>query len=106
MAEVRSAAQQLSSASEQVSQTSQSLAHSASQQAASVEETTASLHEISASVRQNADSATVTDGIATQAASQAMEGGQAVGQTVDAMKSIARRSASSTTSPTRPTCWR
>jgi methyl-accepting chemotaxis protein len=91
MAEVRSAAQQLSSASEQVSQTSQSLAHSASQQAAGVEQTTASLHEISASVRQNADSATVTDGIATQAASQAMEGGQAVGQTVDAMKSIAQK---------------
>jgi methyl-accepting chemotaxis protein len=91
MAEVRSAAQQLSSASEQVSQTSQSLAHSASQQAAGVEETTASLHEISASVRQNADSATVTDGIATQAASQAMEGGQAVGQTVDAMKQIAQK---------------
>ncbi|WP_228027105.1 methyl-accepting chemotaxis protein [Pseudaquabacterium pictum] len=91
MVEVRSAAQQLSSASEQVSQTSQSLAHSASQQAAGVEETTASLHEISASVRQNADSATVTDGIATQAASEAMEGGQAVSQTVDAMKSIAQK---------------
>ena len=61
------------------------------QQAAGVEETTASLHEISASVRQNADSATVTDGIATQAASEALEGGQAVGQTVDAMKSIAQK---------------
>ena len=91
IAEVRSAASQLSSASEQVSQTSQSLAHSASQQAASVEETTASLHEISASVKQNAESATVTDGIATQAASEAMEGGQAVSQTVDAMKSIATK---------------
>jgi methyl-accepting chemotaxis protein len=91
IAEVRAAAQQLGSASEQVSQTSQSLAHSASQQAAGVEETTANLHEISASVRQNADSATVTDGIATQAAAQAMEGGQAVSQTVDAMKSIAQK---------------
>ena len=91
MAEVRSAAQQLGSASAQVSQTAQSLAHSASQQAAGVEQTTASLHEISASVRQNADSATVTDGIATQAASEAMEGGQAVSQTVDAMKSIAQK---------------
>ena len=91
MAEVRAAAQQLGAASAQVSQTSQSLAHSASQQAAGVEETTASLHEISASVRQNADSATVTDGIATQAASQALEGGQAVGQTVDAMKQIAQK---------------
>ena len=91
IAEVRSAAAQLSAASDQVSQTSQSLAHSASQQAASVEETTASLHQISASVKQNADSATVTDGIATQAASQAMEGGQAVSQTADAMKSIAHK---------------
>ena len=90
-AEVRAAASQLSSASDQVSQTSQALAQSASQQAAGVEQTTASLHQISASVKQNADSATVTDGIATQAAGQAMEGGQAVGQTVDAMKSIATK---------------
>jgi methyl-accepting chemotaxis protein len=66
--EVRVAADQLGSASAQVSQTSQSLSQGASQQAASVEETTASLQEISASVKQNADSATVTDGIATQAA--------------------------------------
>ena len=91
IAEVRSAASQLSGASEQVSQTSQSLAHSASQQAAGVAQTTASLHEISASVQQNAESATVTDGIASQAASAAMEGGQAVSQTVAAMKSIATK---------------
>ena len=90
-AEVRSAAAQLGAASSQVTQTSQSMAQSASQQAASVEETTASLQEISASVKQNADSATVTDGIATQAAGQAMEGGQAVSQTVAAMKSIAHK---------------
>jgi methyl-accepting chemotaxis protein len=89
--EVRNAAEQLTSASEQVSQTSQSMAHSASQQAAGVEETTASLQEIASSVKQNAESATVTDGIATQAANEAMEGGQAVSQTVDAMKSIATK---------------
>jgi PAS domain S-box-containing protein len=91
LSEVRSAADQLSAASEQVSQTSQSLSHGASQQAASVEQTTASLQEMSASVKQNADSATVTDGIATKAASEAMDGGQAVSQTVDAMKSIATK---------------
>ncbi len=89
--EVRNAADQLGAASEQVSQTSQSLSQGASQQAASVEQTTASLQEITASVKQNADSATVTDGIATQAANEAMEGGQAVSQTVDAMKSIASK---------------
>ncbi|ALT78258.1 methyl-accepting chemotaxis protein [Paucibacter sp. KCTC 42545] len=89
--EVRVAADQLSGASDQVSQTSQSLSHSASQQAASVEETTASLQEMAASVKQNADSATVTDGMATKAAKEAMDGGQAVGMTVDAMKQIATK---------------
>ncbi len=91
MRDVRNAAAQLSSASEQVSQTSQSLSMGASQQAASVEQTTASLQEIAASVKQNAESATVTDGIATKAAAEAMDGGQAVSQTVDAMKSIATK---------------
>ncbi|WP_259372634.1 methyl-accepting chemotaxis protein [Inhella inkyongensis] len=89
--EVRAAAAQLTSAAGQVSQTSQSLSHGASQQAASVEETTASLAEMAASVKQNADNAGVTDRMATQAAQQAMEGGQAVSMTVDAMKSIAAK---------------
>ncbi|MFY7866215.1 methyl-accepting chemotaxis protein [Roseateles sp.] len=89
--EVRTAADQLSGASDQVSQTSQSLSHSASQQAASVEETTASLQEMASSVKQNADSANITDGMATKAAREAMDGGQAVGMTVDAMKQIATK---------------
>jgi methyl-accepting chemotaxis protein len=87
--EVRGAAEQLSAASSQVSQTSQSLALSASEQASGVDHASSSLNEISASVRQNADSASVTNGIATQAASEALGGGQSVAQTVAAMKSIA-----------------
>jgi hypothetical protein len=39
----------------------------------------------------NADNATVTDGIATQAAGEAREGGAGRGQTVEAMKSIATK---------------
>jgi methyl-accepting chemotaxis protein len=89
--QVRIAANQLSAASGQVSQTSQSLSHGASQQAASVEETTASLQEISASVKGNAESANVTDGIASKAAKEAADGGTAVGETVEAMKSIATK---------------
>jgi methyl-accepting chemotaxis protein len=89
--QVRVSADQLSAASSQVSQTSQSLAHSASQQAASVEETTASLQEMSASVKQNADSANVTDGMATKAAGEAIEGGNAVVKTTEAMKEIAKK---------------
>jgi methyl-accepting chemotaxis protein len=91
LVQVRSSADQLRAAADQVSQTSQSLSMGASQQAASVEETTASLQEMSASVKQNSEAATVTDGIATKAASEAMEGGQAVSQTVDAMKAIATK---------------
>ncbi|MCV2356227.1 methyl-accepting chemotaxis protein [Paucibacter sp. B2R-40] len=91
ISEVRTAAEQLSGASEQVSQTSQSLSHSASQQATSVEQTTAQLQEMAASVKQNSDSANLTDGMATQAAKEAIQGGQAVSQTVEAMKQIATK---------------
>jgi methyl-accepting chemotaxis protein len=91
MREVRTAADHLGAASAQVSQTSQSLAHSASQQAAGVEQTTASLQEMASSVKGNADNANLTDGMATQAAGQARQGGEAVAQTVQAMKSIATR---------------
>jgi methyl-accepting chemotaxis protein len=89
--EVRVAASQLSAASNQVSQTSQSLSMSASQQAANVEQTTASPQEMSASVMQNAQSAADTDAIASLAAKEAQDGGQAVRQTVEAMKSIAAK---------------
>jgi methyl-accepting chemotaxis protein len=89
--QVRTAAEHLNAAAGQVSQTSESLSHSATQQAASVEETTASLQQMSASVKQNADSADVTEGIATKAATEAIEGGEAVTKTAEAMKSIAHK---------------
>ncbi|MCP5267357.1 MAG: HAMP domain-containing protein [Burkholderiaceae bacterium] len=89
--EVVSAAEQLTSASGQVSSTSQSLSQSAAEQAASVEETSASLQEISASVRQNADNANMTDGMAGTASREAQEGGDAVRDTVDAMRDIAKK---------------
>jgi methyl-accepting chemotaxis protein len=46
---------------------------------------------MAASVRQNAENANVTDGMATKAAREAQDGGAAVTQTVEAMKSIATR---------------
>ena len=89
--EVRSAADNLSSASEEVSVTAQSMSQGASEQAASVEETSASVEQMSASINQNTENAKVTDGMATKAATEADEGGSAVRQTVDAMKSIAEK---------------
>jgi methyl-accepting chemotaxis protein len=87
--EVRGSADALSSASEEVSATAQSISQATSEQAASVEETSASIEQMSASINQNTDNAKVTDGMSSQAAKQANEGGQAVKDTVAAMKSIA-----------------
>lgn len=87
--EVRGATDNISSASEQVSATAQSLSQATSEQAASVEETSASIEQMSASINQNTENAKVTDGMASQAAKQATEGGEAVKSTVAAMKQIA-----------------
>jgi methyl-accepting chemotaxis protein len=89
--EAMGVANSLASASEEVSATAQSLSHGASEQSASVEETSASIEQMSASVNQNSDNARVTDGIATQASQEANEGGDAVRQTVEAMRKIAER---------------
>ncbi|WP_447832254.1 methyl-accepting chemotaxis protein [Aeromonas salmonicida] len=89
--EVRSASDNLSSASEQVSATAQSISQSSSEQASSMEETSASIEQMSASINQNTDNAQVTDGMASKAAKEAVEGGEAVKLTVDAMKQIAKR---------------
>ena len=89
--EVRSAANNLSSASEEVSATAQSMSQGSSEQAASVEETSASVEQMSASINQNTENAKVTDGMASKAAKEADEGGEAVRETVDAMKSIAEK---------------
>ena len=91
VSEVRASAEALSSASEEVSATAQSMSQASSEQAASVEETSASVEQMTASITQNTENAKVTDGMAMQAAKQAGEGGEAVTQTVEAMKQIAKR---------------
>lgn len=89
--QVRSGADNLSSASQEVSATAQSMSSSSNQQASSVEETSASIEQMTASITQNTENAKVTDGMASQAASEALEGGDAVTQTVSAMKKIAEK---------------
>jgi methyl-accepting chemotaxis protein len=87
--EVNAAATNIASASEEVSSTAQSMSQATNEQAASVEETSASVEQMGASINQNSENAKVTDGMASQAAKQATEGGVAVKETVAAMKSIA-----------------
>ncbi|SMC29823.1 methyl-accepting chemotaxis protein [Andreprevotia lacus DSM 23236] len=87
--EVGASAGSLASASEQVSASAQSLSQNASEQAANVEETSAAVEEITATVSQNSENARVTDGMASQSATDAGDGGDAVKQTVAAMRQIA-----------------
>jgi len=89
--EVNNNAEALVNASEQVSATAQSLSQASSEQAAGVEETSASLEQMTASISQNTENAKVTDGIATKAAQEAIQGGSAVETTVAAMNQIAKK---------------
>jgi methyl-accepting chemotaxis protein len=89
--QVRSAADNLVSASQQVSATAQSMSQMATEQAAGVEETTSSIEQLNASVQQNSENSHVTEQMATRSAQEAQNGGQAVSETVIAMKLIAKK---------------
>jgi methyl-accepting chemotaxis protein len=87
--EVSQTSDMLLNSASQVSATAQMLSQSSSEQAASVEETSASVEQMTASINQNTENAKVTNGIAGSAAVQAVDGGEAVKATVEAMKQIA-----------------
>jgi methyl-accepting chemotaxis protein len=89
--EVNSTAESMAAAAEQVSATSMALSQAASEQAAGVEQTSASIEEMTASILQNTENAKVTDGMASGAAREAQEGGEAVRATVSAMNQIAKQ---------------
>lgn len=89
VSQVRGGADNLASASQEVSATAQSISQGATEQSSSVEETTASVEELNASVQQNTENARVTDSMATKASGEAEQGGEAVSNTVKAMKEIA-----------------
>ena len=86
--EVRGASDALTVAASEISATAQALSQAASQQAAGVEQTTSSVNLMSASIARNSDNARVTDGMASKASQEALEGGSVVGQTVAAMRKI------------------
>jgi methyl-accepting chemotaxis protein len=78
---VASAAQQLASASEEISSGAQ-------EQASSLEETAASLEEMTATIKQNADNAQQASQLAGGARNAAENGGQVMGDVVNAMGAI------------------
>jgi len=79
----------LSSAASEISHTSHDLSSSANEQAANVEEITSSLEEISATITTNSMNSVETEKIASETAFKTETGGNAVLETVNAMKTIA-----------------
>ena len=69
----------------------QELSSGASEQAASVEQISATLEESNASIQQNLESSKKTEQIASESANKGTEGGNAVRQTEEAMKTIAQK---------------
>ena len=89
--EVRSSVDNITAASDQVSAAAQALSQTASEQAAGIEETSATIEEMSATIEQNADNATATEALSEKTSKQSLTGGEAVAETVDAMRSIAEK---------------
>jgi len=86
---VKLSIENVASGSQAMSASSEEMSQGASEQAAAAEEASSSVEQMTANIRQNADNAIQTEKIATQASGDAREGGEAVNETVGAMKEIA-----------------
>ncbi len=89
--DVREGSSAVASAAAQVSASSQNLSQGTSEQAASLEETSASLEQMNASITQNAENSRKVEQVAEKGALSAEESGEAVQETVGAMKQIAAK---------------
>lgn len=89
--DVQSASNNVASGSEEMSSTAQQMSEGATEQAASAEEVSSSMEEMGSNISQNSDNAAQTEKISRQAAQRAEEGGEAVTQTVQAMRDISEK---------------
>ncbi|HEY6010955.1 MAG TPA: methyl-accepting chemotaxis protein [Nitrospirota bacterium] len=87
--DVKSAAAGVASGSQVISSSSEQMSQGTTEQAASAEEASSSIEEMNATIKQNADNAGQTEKIARKSAGDALESGQAVTESVSAMKDIA-----------------
>ncbi len=86
--QVQKASGQVATAGVQLSSSAQQISEGTSEQAASTEEVSTSIEELDSMVEHNADSARETTSIASLAAQDAIKGGRAVNETVQAMINI------------------
>ncbi len=89
--EVHAAADNVASGSHELSNSAQVLSEGASEQSSAAEESTASIEEMASSIQQNSDNAQQTDKIATKAAEDTRQSGEAVNRTMEAMKEISSK---------------
>ncbi|WP_297509147.1 methyl-accepting chemotaxis protein [uncultured Caulobacter sp.] len=85
------ASNNVSTGSQQLSATAEQMSQGVSEQAAAAEQVSASMEEMAANIKQNADNASQTEKIARQSARDAEVSGQAVGNAVEAMRTIAEK---------------
>ncbi len=86
--QVKAAAQTVAVGSSEMRLSAGQMSQGATEQATATEEASSSLEEMAANIRQNAENAAQTEQMAKRAVEDAEEGGQAVIQTVAAMKEI------------------
>ncbi|MGV1098456.1 HAMP domain-containing methyl-accepting chemotaxis protein [Thiovibrio sp. JS02] len=83
------AAEQVAAGSEQISSSAANMSQGGTEAAASVEQISSAMEEMSSTVAHTADNARETAAIATKVAVDAKEGGEAMVETVTAMRNIA-----------------
>src|SRR5271165_708964 len=91
ISQIRTMTSSVSTASSQLNSSAQQLAQGAHQQAATLQEIASSLQNVDASVARNAQHARDTARTANEASGQAERGGEAVHETVTAMREITQK---------------
>jgi len=89
VSEVRTGADTIATAAHEVSQGNMDLSSRTEQQASALEETASAMEQLTSAVKLSADSASQADKLAVSASTVATQGGEAVGQVIDTMSSIA-----------------
>lgn len=88
---VKGVVEHVTAGSQAMRDTADVMSDGASRQAAAAQQAASSIEEMTANIRQNADNSLETGKIAQETAKDALEGGEAVKQTVTAMKDIAEK---------------
>ncbi|MCP4396947.1 MAG: chemotaxis protein [bacterium] len=91
VADVKGASENVASGSGQMSSSAEKMSKGATEQAAASEEASSSMEEMATNIRQNAENAMQTEKIALQASQDSRVSGEAVEQTVEAMKEIIKQ---------------